>query len=88
MTNLEAALEALKVGIIVKRYPNEDGYNIFYGDELYLLYYEYKYQLCIRTRAGGLDVNDYKSTWALRLPAALECEEDSDFDKLFNKETN
>lgn len=63
MTNIEAALQALKDGIIVKRY--EDGYNEFYGSELYIYFYQGMYQLGVKLRSGFLAVDDYGKTWTL-----------------------
>ena len=90
MTNLEAALQALKDGIIVKRY--DTGFNAFFGDELYLIFYQGKYQLGVTSRQGYLAVDDYGKVWMLRpeniyeLTAnKTEAEEDILFRELFEE---
>ena len=76
MTNLEAALQALKDGIIVKRY--EAGYNEFYGSELYILFHNGIYQLGVMSRHGFIAVDDYGKTWTLMPKDYYKSETDPD----------
>jgi len=92
MTNMEAALQALKDGIIVKRYAKEGGFNAFFGDELYIVFYKGGYQLGVTSRQGYLAVEDYGKVWMLRpkniydLTAnKTEAEEDVLFRELFEE---
>lgn len=64
MTNLEVALQALKDGIIVKRY--DGGFNAFFGSELYIFYDREMYQIGVKSKSGSLFVNDYGKVWMLR----------------------
>lgn len=64
MTNIEAALQALECGIVVKRY--DGGYNEFRGNELYLLFDSGMYKLCVSYRQGFLAIDDFGKTWNLK----------------------
>jgi len=74
----DTLLEALKVGIIVKRYPTEGGYNIFYGDELLLIYHHGEYQLLVQNRGGMLAAHEYGTVWVLRPEDTVKQETDQD----------
>lgn len=63
MTNIEAALQALKAGIVVKRY--DGSYAEYSGAELYLVFEQGLYKLCVRSRGGFLAVEDRGKTWVL-----------------------
>ena len=58
-------LEALKVGVAVKRNPLEGGHNVFRGDELSAIYYDGEYCLTVRYRSGLLKASEYGTDWLL-----------------------
>lgn len=62
--SLELALQALKDGIIIKCYDNDC--NEFFGEDLYIVFYQGEYQLGVSNRQGYLAVKDFGKVWTLR----------------------
>lgn len=81
--NEDKVLEALKTGIIVKRYPSEGGHNVFYGDELYIVYYQEEYCLGVKSRGGYLKASEYGTVWVLKPKDTVKTDQDTLFEDLY-----
>lgn len=86
MTAMEATLQALRDGVLVKRY--DGGFNAYFGDALSLLYDRGMYQLCVAGKSGSLFVSDYGKTWMLRPKNIYDLTDgktDGEVDELFQE---
>lgn len=81
--NEDKLLEALKTGIIVKRRDDEGEHNVFYGDELYIVYCRDEYCLGVRSRGGYLKASEYGTVWTLRPNDTSKSAQDTLFEDLY-----